>query len=547
MGIPSYFSYILHNHAGVLCKYAQLFQQQVAFQRLYMDCNSILYDSYREISPNESVEGMETTLLELTAKKIDEYIYQIKPSDTIYIAFDGVAPIAKMEQQRTRRYKSWFESILVNRMENKAPLDPKKTTSMFTPGTPFMKKLSQFMKTRFRKRYFEGKYGVKNLIVATPDEPGEGEHKLFAHMREHPTDGPCAVYGLDADLLMLGLFHLTQCPQMYIFRESPQFAQKLLEKTKNDTVKPDEPLFIDVAKMGRSIAQEMRVSAPDPHRMYDYVFMCFFLGNDFLPHFPSLNIRTGGIDALMTTYRNVIGSTNQRFLLSKTNPPTIQWSEVSRFVHALAKYEHNFWCQEYATRKKWDNKPADLQPKRTPKERMDLFNNTPVLYRQEEKYINPHEAGWETRYYDCLFPSDCSREGIARNYLEGLEWVYQYYIQGKVNWTWKYNYHYPPLLVDLAPPIPKKGTVKWLSPEPTQPVSPYAQLAYVLPPGYHHLLPEKIRKDETYRHYCGGYDTAPNGLPKLDFQWAFCRYFWECHVHLPEIPYSLLQIWSQMT
>jgi 5'-3' exonuclease len=452
-----------------------------------------------------------------------------------------------MEQQRTRRYKSWFESILVNRMESKAPLDPKKTTSMFTPGTPFMKKLSQFMKTRFRKRYFEGKYGVKHLIVATPDEPGEGEHKLFAHMREHPTDGPCAVYGLDADLLMLGLFHLTQCPQMYIFRESPQFAQKLLEKTKNDTVKPDEPLFIDVARMGRSIAQEMRVSAPDPHRMYDYVFMCFFLGNDFLPHFPSLNIRTGGIDALMTTYRNVIGSTNQRFLLSKTNPPTIQWSEVSRFVHALAKHEHNFWCQEYATRKKWDNKPVDLQPKRTPKERMDLFNNTPVLYRQEEKYINPHEAGWETRYYDCLFPPDCSREGIARNYLEGLEWVYQYYIQGKVNWTWKYNYHYPPLLVDLAPLIPKKGTVKWLSPESTQPVSPYAQLAYVLPPGYHHLLPEKIRKDETYRQYCGGYETAPNGLPKLDFQWAFCRYFWECHVHLPEIPYSLLQVWSQMT
>ena len=91
MGIPNYFSYILHNHAGVLCKYAQLFQQQVAFQRLYMDCNSILYDSYREISPNESVEGMETMLLELTAKKIDEYIYQIKPSDTIYIVLHSVS------------------------------------------------------------------------------------------------------------------------------------------------------------------------------------------------------------------------------------------------------------------------------------------------------------------------------------------------------------------------------------------------------------------------------------------------------------------------
>ena len=536
MGIPSFFSYIIHEHSGVLCKRKDFIHTNIKFSRLYMDCNSILYDCYRDIPQSEPLDSFESLLLERTMKKIEKYIREIKPMETVYIAFDGVAPVAKMEQQRTRRYKSWFETCIMNNIEQKTPPDSKKTTSMFTPGTAFMNKLSCHMKLQFLNR--EDIFGVRKIIVATPDEPGEGEHKLYTHLRQNPTDEPCAIYGLDADLMMLSLFHLSYCANMYIFREAPQFTQSLLKTITSDK---EEPLFIDVSKLGRSISHEMRCSDPDPHRMYDYVFLCFFLGNDFLPHFPSLNIRTSGITALLDTYRANMGKKKECFLLSKTNPPQIQWREVARLISELAKNEKNYICQEYAVRKKWDRTPPQMQPKQSVKMRIDLFQNTPVLYRKEEHYIDPHEKGWEERYYNTLFREEHSVDSICINYLEGLEWVYNYYLLGKVDWEWKYNYQYPPLLRDLVAKIPLHPTT-FLLEKKTYPVTAHAQLAYVLPPEYHHLLPDGFT--EKYKKYYDGYTLNHDGLPILEFQWAFCRYFWESHIHLPPISLDILKQWN---
>jgi 5'-3' exonuclease len=65
---------------------------------------------------------------------------------------------------------------------------------------------------------------------------------------------------------------------------------------------------MDILGLSNSIFQEMGNYDPADKniRVTDYIFMCFLLGNDFLPHFPALNIRTNGIYHLIEIYHPTI-------------------------------------------------------------------------------------------------------------------------------------------------------------------------------------------------------------------------------------------------
>ena len=530
MGIPSYFSYIIKNHSNII-RNLHYHQNVVrtAFTSLYMDCNSIIYDAFRDIektytaSPSEHGD-IETVIIAAVIQNIKKYVSFIKPSQFLFIAFDGVAPFAKMEQQRTRRYKSQFMTK-VNFTNTKSTIKPVWNTAAITPGTHFMNRLSQMIAQEFSHK--ESHYGIKKIIVSGSDEPGEGEHKMYAHLRKNTrfTD-QIAIYGLDSDLIMLSIFHLEYCKNMYIFREAPVFGD--LGKSANNH-KPNLPLFLDIDILSSSILREMDCPFPDKHRVYDYVFLCFFLGNDFLPHFPALNIRTHGIQVLLDTYRSIFGKQQDQYIIDKTSKQ-ILWKNVHTLIKDLAKNEHTLLQTEYTVRNKWDGRkwPQSSNGSAiTEKDCEDMLTSVPVIYRAEEKYIQPQEPFWEDRYYKALFHHHPSneihdfRKNICLNYLEGLEWVYTYYTDGCPDWKWKYNYHYPPLLADLTNHVPKYQH-RFITAQNTHSFSPYTQLSYVLPPEQLTLLPDDIQTllKNKYAHF----------FPKtMEFQWAFCRYFWEAH------------------
>jgi len=522
MGIPSYFSHIIKNYPNIIRNLSYFSQKSVAFDELYMDCNSIIYDSAHELEKKGCRSDLfEQELIHLIIVKIEEYIKTIKPRDVVYIAFDGVAPFAKMEQQRTRRYKSQFMAKLEGGQGSLF------CSAAITPGTEFMKKLCQSITKHFTLS--EKKYNVGKIITSCSDECGEGEHKLFKYIRNTIQSRTIAVYGLDSDLIMLSIFHLKYCNNLFIFREAPEFLKSSIPLDIHG--KENEPYFLDIKHLSSCINAEMacKFHEPDLRRTVDYIFLCFLLGNDFLPHFPAMNIRTHGITALLDIYRKIIGNYSGRFLISSSNE--IQWKNVKMFISEIAKLEYGFLLNEYFVRDNFDKR---TYPETTDKEKEEVLKNVPVLYRAEEKYICPNEPYWENRYYKSLFHINKSGvQNICINYLEGLEWVFRYYTDDCPDWRWKYNYHYPPLFADLVKYIPDKEST-FIKKNDNRPFTEYAQLSYVLPPSVHYLLPSTISNILKER-----YDSS---YPETySFQWAFCRYLWEAHPILPEISIRQLE------
>jgi 5'-3' exonuclease len=478
-----------------------------------MDCNSIIYDAVHQLDKDEEKclypnEQFEDEIIGLVIIKIDEYIRLIRPTVTAYISFDGVAPFAKMDQQRTRRYKSAFIAK-INSLQNEKRIGW--NTSAITPGTPFMDKLSHRISEAFNLH--EKDYNVSKIIVSTSLESGEGEHKLFEHCRTHDIlDDNIAVYGLDADLIMLSLFHLKYCKNIYVFREAPEFLKSSIPvDVRSDNA---EPYFLDILELSTCILKEMSCKFNDSMRINDYVFLCFFLGNDFLPHFPAMNIRTHGIQILLDVYRLCIGNRTDRHIISSDG--NIDWRNVEIFITELAKREHELLKGEHYIRNKFEHR---RHRETSSLEKEEILNNIPIIYRAEEKYICPEERGWENRYYKALFNVRTKEDvkAICLEYKKGLDWVYNYYTVGCKNWRWRYTYDYGPLFTNLVNVMRDELIDEVADVNALIPYKSSTQLAYVLP------------KDVSNEN-------------RFEYKFSYCRYYWEGHPILKNIDVEELEI-----
>jgi 5'-3' exonuclease len=525
MGIPSYFSYIIKNHANIIKK---LEHSTIQVNNLYLDCNSIIYDAVRNIDFTNLMESDVDAIIREVCVKIDQYIFLLKPNKNLFIAFDGVAPVAKLEQQRSRRYKSLYQTSISRSIFKSTAPDPWNTTAI-TPGTIFMNKLNEKIHLRYKD---SSKYGLQKLLVSGSNECGEGEHKLFEYIRTYPEEHynvNTIIYGLDADLIMLSINHLPITSQIYLFRETPEFIKSI-----NAELEPNASYIMDIPELARVITLNMNndqelTTEQQKNRIYDYIFLCFFLGNDFMPHFPSVNIRTGGVDKMLNAYKATIGGTTENL----TNGKKIFWKNVRKLVDFLANSEEEFIKTEVKSR---DRKEKHILPDKTPEDKFKKFESIPLYERSIEKYINPFKSNWQTRYYKSLFNMDIDdirRKQICVNYLEGLEWTMKYYTSGCADWRWSYKYNYPPLFCDLIQFIPYFDT-EFIHTKPSNPVNELVQLCYVLPKQSLKLLPEKLHKNLLKEHN-EWYNTD------CDYVWAYCRYFWEAHVNLPHIDINELE------
>ena len=105
MGIPSYFSHIVKSHRKII----KQIKTNMKIDNLYLDSNSIIYDVVSRLELQNQVQDNYDYIFNEVCISISKYICSIKPTHKVIVAIDGVAPVAKLEQQRNRRYKSWFK------------------------------------------------------------------------------------------------------------------------------------------------------------------------------------------------------------------------------------------------------------------------------------------------------------------------------------------------------------------------------------------------------------------------------------------------------
>jgi 5'-3' exoribonuclease 1 len=527
MGIPCYFSYIVKNHPEIIKKY---FNSSFIVSNFYLDCNSIIYDAYANLEPTILNEHAGLQIINSVISKIEEYIQLIQPRQCVMIAFDGVAPVAKLKQQRERRYKSWFQSNTINNLSEKIETQCWDKTAI-TPGTIFMRELNTKIKQHFILN--------EQIIVSGSDSVGEGEHKIFQYIREnqhlHTSDFNTFIYGLDSDLIMLAINHLNCCPNIYLFRETPHFIQSI-----SSDLEPNQNYVLDIPELSNNISYYMTTENSNMkiNRTNDYILLCFLLGNDFLPHFPAINIRTGGINKLLSAYKTVIGDSN----ILLTNGNIIFWQNFKKLIQHLSDLENQYVIDEHGSRNKMENghkhllriieDENELEEKRI-ETKIKQFNSMPIYNRKLEKYINPFKPGWQNRYYKSLFTNEqvtyYNKQEISINYLEGLEWTLKYYTSGQIDWTWKYKYNYPPLLQDLIRSIPNRPTT-FINNINQCNMPEIVQLCYVLPKQSLNLLPFKLSQILLNKFPDWYIDGNINY-----FEWSYCRYFWESHLKTSEL------------
>jgi 5'-3' exoribonuclease 2 len=157
---------------------------------------------------------------------IDRIFSIVRPRKLIYLAVDGPAPRAKMNQQRSRRFRAAEETAEKREMlaRKRAELEaqgrdlpvPKAGQSGFdsnciTPGTTFMARLAEYLEYYVLERLAsEPAWKPLTVILSDATAPGEGEHKIMSFIRQQraaPGHDPAlrhVLYGADADLIMLG-------------------------------------------------------------------------------------------------------------------------------------------------------------------------------------------------------------------------------------------------------------------------------------------------------------------------------------------------------
>jgi len=438
MGIPYYFYHLTKKYNDIVI---DKLPSDIAIYAI--DFNGIIHPEAHKELDNPNKQQLFINLW----NKINYYNDTYNP-DKLLICIDGVAPLAKIIQQRKRRYLSIYK----NKIDD---IDIKWDTNAISTGTQFMNNLDEFIETQIKK---ENKL---NFILNGSKKEGEGEHKIFDYFKDVDNSKAIIINGLDADLIILSL--ISGLSNIYLMREN-----------KTDIT------YVSIDNLKFALLSELKTKWSSIDNDIDiiesYCVMCSILGNDFIPHILTLNMKNNGLNKLINITSKAIEKTDALVKNNKINKNCLTF-----IFTAIAENEENELLTQISSA--ISKKPTDFTLK---SQEFALKNKDKLL---NEIYSN--NSKWRYNYYKSLFDININTDSslvsiMVSNFIKGIYWTYNYYKKYDLDLEWFYPYNYPPTTRDISnflkindiSDIKKKGD--YLHPE--------LQLLLITPIQSHHLL-----------------------------------------------------------
>jgi hypothetical protein len=395
---------------------------------------------------------LEAEFHRLISNEIQNIVKYLRPRNMLILAIDGKAPMAKIQQQRMRRFRS----------EPSLHFD----SNSISPGTKLMQNLDNYlqrwilssMETVKNSGYYDYETKTKYPVATLPSRviysshltPGEGEHKIMDIYRsgivEYEEGTYNVLYGKDADLILTSL--LSPVKNIIIMRESL-----------ND--------FVNI-EIFKERLQDRGIDYKD------FVIVMSYVGNDFLPHQPSLEDISESIDIIIDIFDEIRNKLDSEMVEGKkwgdimedlevkgedevkivtlmhTSEGTINWNNMRLFLQELSYREPRMIFSRKPT--KYPSELIEIGKIRDDKGKVLRFE---FYDFRDAWYANALGPRGDTEVLEKLLGTtelDISIEDIVdmcKDYLNMVEWVYQYYLTGKVDWNMYYPYYHSPLIDDL--------------------------------------------------------------------------------------------------
>ena len=518
MGIPSFYRHLVKTNPSLIK------QTTTGASVLALDLNCAIYHCLAKLQKKtpyriSEKKEFEDALIKMVIQYIVKLRDHVQPTNLLYVAVDGVVPMAKIRQQRMRRFKSVWVSAEEARI--KGSTDVGWDRNAITPGTLFMDNLTLSLESWAKQQL-----GLKTVISGV-HESGEGEQKIMSYLRNFGVTGEVIVYGLDADLIILCLWHFQEYGWSFkLLREEVEMKGGVKLNDRGE----ENLLYFDINQLASILTKKWSVS------LRDYVGAMSFLGNDFVPHGLTLCIREDGIDKLMEILER-IGSP----LVVMSNGAYIYDDVVLTSVLREVSLKEDAWVLSSLSKKlKMSSHGRRSDVKETDVEKaLTVLNMLPLTWKVERSLCGRGQdnwyllEGWSDTYYE-QFLWGCKREDAVREWIKSVHWILNYYTGCKpVDMLWYYPWYLPPLFKDI---LALKTSVDTSSSDGVNPISPLNQLFMVLPVESYGLL------------------RGPRNLPFLNPEyfpkvWTFFsagrRMLWECEPMIPMMPFSVVQRFLQ--